>query len=191
MGADRALPGTSYNVRAAKWQARIAVDGVRKHLGYFTSQEDAHAAYAAAKGERAKAQTEARVKGAGVARRSGGAPLAPVLPDAVLADLVAPGFVDMLGGTASEALASEEFAAVAAIARREHVDVYTVSDLAVAVDDPAAGVPPMLSALRKAGMLHRASAVVDRMFKAGDPCEFADALQDVRERAMADIADLI
>ena len=192
MGADRALPGTSYNVRAGKWQARIAVEGVRKHLGYFATQEEAHEAYSAAKGERAKAKTEERVKSAGASRRSAGGPSAPVLPDAVMADLLAPGFVDMLGGTAAEALASEEFAQAVALARRERVDVYTVSDLAVAVlDDFDTEVTQMLASLRKAHALSRASEVIDRMFKAGSPCSFADAVREVQDRAMAEIADLI
>ena len=191
MRADKALPGSSYNTRAAKWQARIAIDGVRLHLGYFATEEEAHAAYAEAKGERAKVKTTGRIKAGGAFRRSA-SESAPAMSVAVLADLMSPGFVDMLGGTAAEALASEDFAAVVALARRERVDVYTLSELALAVqEDFDSEAPAMLALLRKAHALHLASAVIDRMYLSGSPVSFVVALREVCDRAMADVADLV
>ncbi|WP_261505722.1 HNH endonuclease signature motif containing protein [Burkholderia multivorans] len=41
--------GISWAKRQKKWRARIKVDGKEKYLGYFTSKEEAHAAYLDAK----------------------------------------------------------------------------------------------------------------------------------------------
>lgn len=41
--------GTTYNKSAKKWQATIGIGRRREHLGSFATQEEAHAAYAAAK----------------------------------------------------------------------------------------------------------------------------------------------
>mgnify|MGYP003127671697 CR=1 FL=1 len=41
--------GYSWKKAAGKWQAYINVDGKKKHLGYFDTEEEARAAYLAAK----------------------------------------------------------------------------------------------------------------------------------------------
>ncbi len=38
-------PGVSFNTFANKWTARIQVNGVYKHLGYFTSEKKAYETY--------------------------------------------------------------------------------------------------------------------------------------------------
>lgn len=43
--------GVHWNVRCARWQAYIKSAGIKKHLGYFDTPEEAHAAYAAAAGQ--------------------------------------------------------------------------------------------------------------------------------------------
>lgn len=37
--------GVSWDKRAKKWRSRIIINGVYKHLGFFTSEEEAHQAY--------------------------------------------------------------------------------------------------------------------------------------------------
>jgi hypothetical protein len=39
------LKGACFHIRASKWQAIIKVNGRSKHLGYFNTPEEAHAAY--------------------------------------------------------------------------------------------------------------------------------------------------
>lgn len=39
------LKGTSWNIDKKKWSAKIMVNYKRMHLGYFKTQEEAHAAY--------------------------------------------------------------------------------------------------------------------------------------------------
>ena len=39
------LAGTTYNKHAKKWLAQILINGERKHLGYFTTEQEAHEAY--------------------------------------------------------------------------------------------------------------------------------------------------
>ena len=43
------LPGVFWSKRQGKWWARIKAEGKRRHLGSFTTAEEAHAAYLAAK----------------------------------------------------------------------------------------------------------------------------------------------
>lgn len=43
--------GVHWNKRADKWHAQIKHQGVRHHLGYFDTPEEAHAAYLKAKAE--------------------------------------------------------------------------------------------------------------------------------------------
>lgn len=43
--------GVTFHKAKGKWQAYIQVDGKRKHLSYFTTESDAHAAYLAAKAD--------------------------------------------------------------------------------------------------------------------------------------------
>ncbi|HQY37937.1 MAG TPA: HNH endonuclease [Giesbergeria sp.] len=43
------LIGASWSKSGSKWQSQIRVDGKIKHLGYFSTPEDAHSAYVAAK----------------------------------------------------------------------------------------------------------------------------------------------
>ena len=43
--------GVSWKAQSRKWRASIGIDGRHKHLGYFSSKEDAQLAYAAAKRE--------------------------------------------------------------------------------------------------------------------------------------------
>jgi hypothetical protein len=42
------LKGVSWHKRRQRWTAQIGIAGSRKHLGWFPTREDAHAAYAAA-----------------------------------------------------------------------------------------------------------------------------------------------
>lgn len=48
-GSKRKYLGVSWHSQKDKWRARIMVEGVEKHLGLFDSQEEAYAAYLAAK----------------------------------------------------------------------------------------------------------------------------------------------
>jgi hypothetical protein len=50
--------GAAYSADKQKWFARISVEGVRKHLGYFATPEEASRAYLEAKGVKAKAKAE-------------------------------------------------------------------------------------------------------------------------------------
>ena len=52
------LAGAVYNPKAKRWQARATVDGVRKHLGYFETEQEAHDAFMASRGDR-----KAKVRG--------------------------------------------------------------------------------------------------------------------------------
>lgn len=45
------LKGASWEKRARKWQASIRIQGTQKHLGYYATAEEAHAAYCAASQE--------------------------------------------------------------------------------------------------------------------------------------------
>lgn len=47
----KGLTGAAFHKASGKWQARIMLDGERKHLGYHDSEEEAHAAYLKARGE--------------------------------------------------------------------------------------------------------------------------------------------
>lgn len=47
--SDAPLGVTKYSRRAGVWRAQICVDGKQFHIGYFLSQEAAHAAYINAK----------------------------------------------------------------------------------------------------------------------------------------------
>ena len=42
------LKGVRWRSEHRRWQAQIGVNGQKKHLGYFSTPEEAHAAYAAA-----------------------------------------------------------------------------------------------------------------------------------------------
>ena len=44
-GCLSSLKGVTYIRRSKRWQARICANGVRRHLGVFDTQEQAHAAY--------------------------------------------------------------------------------------------------------------------------------------------------
>ena len=48
-GNESGYRGVGWHNRTQKWQARITTNGKNKHLGLFTTPEDAHAAYLAAK----------------------------------------------------------------------------------------------------------------------------------------------
>ena len=39
------LVGTTFDSQKQKWKARIHINGKQKHLGYFSTQEEAHEAY--------------------------------------------------------------------------------------------------------------------------------------------------
>lgn len=45
------LKGVCWNKARSKWVAQIAANGTEKHLGYFSSKEDAHRAYCSAAAE--------------------------------------------------------------------------------------------------------------------------------------------
>lgn len=45
------LKGVDFNHRVGKWRARISSDGRTRHLGYFPTPEEAHAAYKGAANE--------------------------------------------------------------------------------------------------------------------------------------------
>jgi hypothetical protein len=45
---DGHLCGTTWNKRSEKWQAKIRINGKHKHLGYFSTELEAHEAYLAA-----------------------------------------------------------------------------------------------------------------------------------------------
>jgi len=44
-GTSSKYKGTSWNKRIGKWQAYVQPNGVRLHLGYFSTEEEAAAAY--------------------------------------------------------------------------------------------------------------------------------------------------
>ena len=121
--ARSSLPGTSYNTRAAKWQARIAVDGVRKHLGYFETQEEAHAAYVEAKGDRPPPKKTPR------ASQLSAAPL----PAAIWAALFSPMFLALffpdgdLGDV--DEVAIEAIKMAGEVSRRENVSTHVAGDV--------------------------------------------------------------
>lgn len=46
---NQLVKGYAWVARRQKWWAQISVDGKRRHIGYFTNEEDARAAYLAAK----------------------------------------------------------------------------------------------------------------------------------------------
>ena len=48
-GNESGYRGVDWHNRTQKWRARITANGKNKHLGLFTTPEDAHAAYLAAK----------------------------------------------------------------------------------------------------------------------------------------------
>jgi hypothetical protein len=43
------LRGATWDKRLGKWHAQIRANNIRRHLGYFDTKEEAHAAYVAAK----------------------------------------------------------------------------------------------------------------------------------------------
>lgn len=62
-GGSSRFPGVSLLKRGGRWQAGIKIGGKRKHLGYFTNEEDAAAAYRTA--ARAFGFTERHLQPAG------------------------------------------------------------------------------------------------------------------------------
>lgn len=44
-GGSSKYKGVSWHKRIKKWQARITCSGVKKHLGYFSTEEEAYEAY--------------------------------------------------------------------------------------------------------------------------------------------------
>ncbi len=54
------LLGVSWRGSLGKWRASIGVDGIHKHLGYFSSKESAYDAYKIAKNELHKFQPTVR-----------------------------------------------------------------------------------------------------------------------------------
>jgi len=67
-GADRGRwpQGVNWDKNSQKFKSQIAINGQKKHLGRFTSQEDAHNAYCKAKSEylaqHALAQSDPRIR---------------------------------------------------------------------------------------------------------------------------------
>lgn len=52
--ANRNVRGTTFHKASGKWRAQIARRGKNRHLGYFTTEDEAHAAYVAAREENQK-----------------------------------------------------------------------------------------------------------------------------------------
>jgi hypothetical protein len=189
--SSRNLPGASYNTRAAKWQARMEIDGQRKHLGYFDTAEEASKAYADAKGTVAKVRTEKAVRERPERARASSVNAAALDPwevDPVTLAALLP--ADMWTGPRGEPdpigvaklFAHGALASVAQVSRLENVSVYTACEVqacGVWTYEDAGEVDKMRAMVRQLkalGLIDRASEVADLVMAAGAPMTFNDAV---------------
>lgn len=160
------LPGASYNSRAARWQARIAVEGVRTHLGYYDSEAEASEAYSAAKaalvGERAAQAVRDRPAGPRRPQVAGAGQQPCVAPS--VAALLLPAW---LLHSDEDPFSRGRLDEACIASRDENVSLQTVCELLglQGVEPGVEGYRVAIRRLRGLGLLHRVgevSLVADR-----------------------------
>jgi hypothetical protein len=184
MDVDLKLPGVSFYARTGKWAARINEAGVRKHLGYYGTQEEAHAAYLEAKGTKAapsRKVPQARPRASG--------PIPPSVMEALFSPSFLSVFVDDYG---QDETFQEAAAIVAEVSRSEGVSSWVASEVFVAAPGdtatleflPVAEFRERIQLLRRLGLLERLPEILDRVFRLNDNTTFAKA---VAETAFGDL----
>jgi hypothetical protein len=179
MDVDLKLPGVSFYARTGKWAARINEAGVRKHLGYYGTQEEAHAAYLGAKGTKAapsRKVTPARPRASG--------PIPPSVMEALFSPSFLSVFVDDYGQDETFREAAE---IVAEVSRSEGVSSWVASEVVVAdtFDMLEANFLPVetfrerVRLLRRLGLEERLDEVMARVFKRDDNTTFEAAAVEV------------
>ena len=180
MDVDLKLPGVSFYARTGKWAARINEAGVRKHLGYYGTQEEAHAAYLEAKGTKAapaRKVTPARPRASG--------PIPPSVMEALFSPSFLSIFVDDYGQSEHFREAAE---IIAEVSRSESVSSWVASELFIA--DPWCDMMTLdwlpvetfrerVRLLRRLGLEDRLDEVMARVFKLNDNTTFEAAAVEV------------
>ena len=165
---DLKLPGVSFYARTGKWSARINEAGVRKHLGYHATQEEAHAAYLEAKGAKAAPSRKAPP----VRPRAAG----PISPE-MMAALFSPSFITVFVGDYGQDDTFREAAEIIAeVSRSEGVSSWVASEVFVAdpYDMMTLRLLPVetfrerVRLLRRLGLEDRLDEVMDRVFNRDD-----------------------
>jgi hypothetical protein len=176
---DLKLPGVSFYARTGKWAARINEAGVRKHLGYFGTQEEAHAAYLEAKAAKAapsKKVPQARPRAAG-----------PISPE-MMAALFSPSFIGIyLGDYGQDETFQEAATIVAEVSRSEGVSSWVASEVFAANPFdmrtleflPVETFRERVRLLRRLGLMDRVPEIADRVFKHEDSPTFEDAAHEI------------
>ena len=179
MDVDLKLPGVSFYARTGKWAARINEAGVRKHLGYYGTQEEAHAAYLEAKGTKAapsRKVTPARPRASG-----------PIPPE-MMAALFSPSFLNIFVDDYGQDETFQEAAEIVAeVSRSEGVSSWVASEVVVAdtFDMREANFLPVetfrerVRLLRRLGLEERLDEVMARVFKLDDNTTFEAAAVEV------------
>jgi len=176
---DLKLAGVSFYARTGKWAARINEGGVRKHLGYFGAQEEAHAAYLEAKG--AKAVPSKKLPHARP-------PVSGPIPPAVLEALFSPTFLSVYGADyGQDEIFREAAQIVAELSRLEGVSSWFASEVFVAgpFDSQTLEFLPVetfrerVQLLRQTGLMDRLSEVLDRVFRLDDNTTFSEAVAEI------------
>jgi len=176
---DLKLPGVSFYARTGKWSARINEAGVRKHLGYHATQEEAHAAYLEAKGAKA-----APSKKAPPVRPRAAGPIPPEMMAALFSPSFISIFVDDYGQDETFREAAE---LVAEVSRSEGVSSWVASEV-VAADPfdmmtlellPVETFRERVRLLRRLGLEDRLDEVMDRVFRLDDNTTFEMAAVEV------------
>ena len=174
---DLKLPGVSFYARNGRWLSRISVPEGRKHLGYFDTQEEAHAAYVEAKAGRATPEPKAKA----LPHRK--PPANEPLGMPVLEALFSSTFISMYG--AQDERGVEVMLLVITASRLEGVfpfiasEAYLAPDMVAFEDLTVDVLRQRIQLLRKRGLLDRVSEVVDRALRGGDLVSFEQAVAEV------------
>lgn len=177
-------PGAAWNEQRQRWFARITVEGVRKHLGYFDSAEAASEAYIEARGEKARTRVALPPARVPVVRPRSSGPIPPEMMVALFSPSFINVFVDDYGQDETFREAAE---IVAEVSRSEGVSSWFASEVVVAdtFDLLEANFLPVetfrerVRLLRRLGLEDRLEEVMARVFKRDDNTTFEAAAVEV------------
>ena len=177
-------PGAAWNEQRQKWFARITVEGVRKHLGYFDSAEAASEAYIEARGEKARTRVALPPARVPVVRSRSSGPIPPEL----MAALFSPSFLSCWVDDYGQDEAFREVAEIVAeVSRSEGVSSWVASEV-VAADPfdmmtlellPVETFRERVRLLRRLGLEDRLDEVMARVFRLDDNTTFEMAAAEV------------
>jgi hypothetical protein len=182
-------PGAAWNEQRQKWFARITVEGVRKHLGYFESPGAASEAYIEARDEKARTRVVLPPARAPAVKPRNAGPIPPEM----MAALFSPSFINVYVADYGQDETFQEAAAIVAeVSRSEGVSSWVASEVFVAAPGdtatleflPVAEFRERIQLLRRLGLLERLPEILDRVFRLNDNTTFAKA---VAETAFGDL----